>query len=214
MSTNKLVYLFIITAFVYLSTLSFVPYSLQYLVKVLPIIVLFSLAYLTLSGARRLYICAALFASGAGDVFLALPIANSFIFGLSAFLIAQMTYALCFVHFRKPQSATVGIKTAVFVLVVYGLLMAWLILPQTNEMLLPVSIYLAVIMLMGAAALLSNLSSWLSMGAISFIISDSILATSLFIGTFPFSGYLVMLTYYVAQFLLVLGMIQATRKVD
>ena len=65
---------------------------------------------------------------------------------------------------------------------------------------------------MGIAALLSKLHWHVAMGALFFVASDSILALSIFREPLPLSNYLVMATYYIAQYFIVFGLVQSKNK--
>jgi len=58
------------------------------------------------------------------------------------------------------------------------------------------------------AALRASKSKIVLYGAIAFIASDSILAINKFMVAVPAADYLVMITYYVAQFLIVYGFVK------
>jgi uncharacterized membrane protein YhhN len=58
------------------------------------------------------------------------------------------------------------------------------------------------------AALLSGLNVLVSIGALSFILSDSVLATGLFREPIIFSNYVVMISYYLAQYFIFIGLLK------
>lgn len=213
MLAKKLQTVFLITAITYLASLQFTPYSGQFIVKVFPIVVLLISSIYLLSDTRKIWIGSGILASGIGDILLALPIANSFIFGLTAFLIAQIIYAISFYKFRQPSQSKGVSKVMTVILIAYALAMGYFILPSTDDMLYPVAAYLTVITLMGISALTSSLNWKVSVGALFFIASDTALALSLFKSPHPFSSYIVMVTYYIAQLFIVFGMIDSQKRV-
>lgn len=196
---------FVVSAIIYLVSLGFAEYPYQYVVKVVPMLLLLGLCICHLHGAKRLLFSCAIVASATGDIYLALPIPNSFIFGLGAFLIAQIIYTYSFVHFRKPEKLTGMAKIMSFVIVCYSLCMGFYILPNTHDLFLPVTAYLTVITLMTVSAWLSNLSIALKVGALSFLLSDSLIAINMFKVPIVYSGFFIMLTYYAAQGLIIAG---------
>ena len=198
---------FILLSVVYLLSLSAAPYTGQFLVKVAPIVVLIAIAASQLEGKPRSLIVAALIASGIGDIFLALTIENGFIFGLGAFLIAQMIYSFTFIRHRTSEPVSTFRKTLAGLITIYAISMAVYILPDTGEMLIPVTIYLAVISIMGLSAIVGGLHPIAVLGALSFVASDSALALGMFKTPLPYSSFVVMITYYLAQFAIVKGMI-------
>lgn len=208
---NKLTLSFFILAIAYLASLSFTPYAGQFLLKVLPIVCLLAMVLSSLQGKLKWLMAGALLASGTGDVLLALPIGNSFILGLGAFLIAQLTYAITYFSHKSVSIDKLN-KAIVIAIAAFALLIGGYILPAANEMLLPVSIYLSVIALMAVAAWLSKFGVLVGFGALSFLASDAILATSIFKTPLPWSSFLVMFTYYLAQYLMVVGVIRSQQR--
>jgi uncharacterized membrane protein YhhN len=84
--------------------------------------------------------------------------------------------------------------------------MAIIMTPSLKEMAIPVYAYLTAITLMGIFAALRAAKNKLSLyGAASFIISDSIIAINKFMMPVPAVDYLVMVTYYLALFLIIFG---------
>ncbi|GLX78683.1 membrane protein [Thalassotalea insulae] len=206
-NNNQLNTLFGLTAIIYLISLSFSPYSLQFSLKALPILLLLVAVQRSSRCKDKTLLTLALIASGAGDVLLALPISNSFILGLGAFLIAQLVYTVSFIRARVNKPNKVRKIVAVLVLA-FAIAMAFYILPDTGELMVPVTVYLFVITCMGLCALLSGIHLWVAVGALSFISSDAMLALSIFKTPLPFSDQLVMLSYYLAQFFIINGMLK------
>ncbi|WP_367899324.1 lysoplasmalogenase [Leptospira sp. WS58.C1] len=139
-----------------------------------------------------------------GDSILAFP-DKYFVFGLGSFLIAQVAYSVSFswgnpVHFLR-----------LIPYVVFGASYFYWLLPGIAPALtIPVAVYVSAICVMGwrsAAREVSSRDRWLGiLGAISFIISDSIIALGQFTpNKLPFHGVWVMSTYYLAQFLIYLS---------
>lgn len=196
----------------YIITLSWAPYSGQFLIKVLPMLMILVIALSQLTGRLRWQMSLAVIASSFGDVFLALPIANSFILGLGSFLIAQFIYSVT--YFAKCDIANVAMwrKFMALVTVIFAVIMAVYLLPDTGEMKIPVAVYLTVVCAMGCSALLSALPVKVALGAISFVISDAILALGFFKTPLPLSDVWVMSSYYLAQYLMVQGVVEYQRS--
>lgn len=212
MPKNTLKIIFILLSTSYLISLFFAPYPLQYLAKVAPIVILLWCCQQYLSSFGRWTFSVAIIASGCGDVLLNLPLEQSFLFGLGAFLIAQLIYAISFYRFKAHAKLSSKQWLLVTAVVIYSLAMAFYILPSTGELLIPVTAYLLVITLMGMSAISSNLNIKVTVGALTFVASDSILSLSIFKNPLPFSDQLVMLTYYAAQFLIIFGVIDSQNK--
>lgn len=167
----------------------------------------------------KIWVVAALFFSWAGDVLLLFVErnANFFLAGLVCFLLAHIFYILLFHRIRAVE----GIRTRILLLVIVVAYYTGLIIllsPYLGDMKLPVRIYGIVISFMFMLALhmsfIKNKKAGYSMllGALLFILSDSLLAINKFYQPFELAGILVMLTYGLAQLLIVQGVIEYLRK--
>jgi uncharacterized membrane protein YhhN len=153
----------------------------------------------------------ALLLSWLGDVMLLFQDLNPlyFMLGLGSFLLAHITYILIF------KQSSEGFKPKMFtyatglLLAMYGVLLLLLMWTGLGDLMIPVIIYTAVIMTMGATALFRKASgaSFVLIGAMLFIASDSLLALNKFYQPYASAGFWVILTYILAQFLIVTGMI-------
>ncbi len=164
-----------------------------------------------------LLIQAGLFFSLIGDVALMFQHVDEFNFliGLGAFLIAQLCYAMGFLHnIMDTGPARSGLVSGVIAvaLVAYGYFFASALIPAVDEgIAIPVIIYAVAITLMGVAAAFrlgrTFLRSFLFtlVGALFFIASDSLLATNRFLEPLDHAAWSVMLTYALAQVLIVWG---------
>ncbi len=158
------------------------------------------------------WVPAALFFSWAGDVLLMFQekIHDFFLFGLTAFLIAHIFYIIFFHSVRFNAGISTRLVLFLPVMVYYAVLIFWL-LPGLGDMKIPVIIYGLVISFMLVLALhmqyLRNKTAGTLMasGAVLFVISDSILAVNKFYSPFPPAGAMIMLTYGIAQYLIVNG---------
>jgi uncharacterized membrane protein YhhN len=94
----------------------------------------------------------------------------------------------------------------IVILAIYALAIASIMTPSLKEMAIPVYFYLTAITLMGIfAALRTARNKFTIYGALSFIVSDSIIAVNRFMVPVPAVDYIVMVTYYLALFLIVYG---------
>jgi uncharacterized membrane protein YhhN len=159
-------------------------------------------------------ICVALLLSWSGDILLmGDPYASVFfILGLVAFLMAHIAYIAYFLntlsnkrsYFRQRPIMLLPVAAIVIEL----LNVLW---PSLGVMKLPVIVYALVIGTMCAAALwqykkLNNQASlWFIAGAVSFIISDSLLAINKFSHRIDDAGIYIMVTYCFAQYALAKG---------
>lgn len=148
----------------------------------------------------------ALVSSLFGDIFLMLTNENFFVPGLGCFLLTHVLYSWIFI-----KKATFKLLPTFGLLTAIGLFY-WLVLHKNipTNLLIPVVIYMIVISLMGVIlnSVRTNRQSvqpWLGIGALLFILSDSLIAINKFVVSIPFPTLLIMSTYGVAQFLITTG---------
>lgn len=135
-----------------------------------------------------------------------------FVLGLSAFLIAQIQYAFIFYQYRNTEKGRTGLT---LMLTIYLVGMTVLLYPYLDDMMIPVLAYLVVISIMGFFAIGSILPlKWAVLGALFFILSDSLIAINKFIYAVPFERVLVMSTYYAAQWMLIKGFLENNISTD
>ena len=125
-----------------------------------------------------------------------------FLPGLITFFFGHLLLIIAFRHIWRQQIP----KWVAFILLFYGALMAILLVGsqiKAGEIILAFAIlaYITVILIMGWHAIATRLPLAI-IGAIFFMISDSILAIDRFIEPLPFRDALVMGTYYFAQFMI------------
>lgn len=176
--------------------------------KALPIAILGAMALRHLEGLTRSLTLAALSFSALGDVLLEMDFPDQFIFGLGAFLLAQLIYAINFLRHADFRNRRSLIRIVPVILA--SIFLARLILPATGELAPAVLVYLLAIiaMALGAAAHRGN-STLLFVGAITFMASDALIALNKFIVPVPFADTAIMLTYYGAQFAILYGIRRA-----
>ncbi len=159
-----------------------------------------------------------------GDVFLLIPYRQDllFIFGLGAFLIAHLLYIMIF---RKLENSPEVRKHPNFIrqfifnlpILIAAALIYYIISPGLGGMKFPVIIYILTITTMAATARdrfskTNAQSFWLIfLGAISFMVSDALLAIQKFSFAIAYGQLWVMGTYGLAQYLLIEGIIKHRR---
>lgn len=185
-----------------------IPADWYWLFKIIPIVLLLQLALTRTAGKVRALLSLGLVLSAIGDVLLALE--GLFVQGLAAFLLAQITYTVLFLtHFSwQPRR----LPWAAFI-VIYALVCTLLIVPEAGDMQLPVIAYMIAISVMAIAAGFRNDNQflWVAMGALIFMVSDTLIAVSRFVSPFEYSGVAVMVTYYMAQLLICVGVVRHSR---
>jgi len=160
----------------------------------------------------------ALFFSWIGDV--VLLFANQgviyFIIGLVSFLIAHLFYIVLFSKLQKVTTIKYKRFIPLVLLYLFGLLsFLW---EKLGGMKIPVIIYALVISTMLLVAIKgyftwnSKSGKLLLIGAVFFVLSDSILAINKFYVTIYLSSFWIMSTYITALFLIVKGVLNLNSK--
>ncbi|WP_299134278.1 lysoplasmalogenase [uncultured Tenacibaculum sp.] len=152
-----------------------------------------------------------LFFSFWGDVFL-LDKEAFFVFGLGSFLLAHVIYIKITTGFLQKDLTAKMITSAIPFVLLFGCLL-YLIYDNLEEMLIPVIVYGVTIATFGASALLnyrqekSMANSWLLLGAIIFIASDSLIALNNFYEAKHLFDIAIIVLYIISQYLICKAMI-------
>ncbi len=204
----KLIFLTTISAFLYNYTNS-LSSRLKYIFKPLTTILVIAIAGFQQYESQNLYgylIIAGLVFSLLGDIFLMLP-KDKFVQGLASFLMAHIFYIVAFSSGFGPFLEIGYLIPAV----IYTSVFLWILLPKTGKMKIPVLIYALVLMIflwqaLGRFYYLGNQASlFIIIGAVLFVISDTILAYSRFIKNYSTSAALIHTTYWGAQVFIALS---------
>lgn len=143
-----------------------------------------------------------------------------FIIGLVAFLIAHIMFIVLFVN----QEALVIHKQQNFYWFGFGLVLLYLfgmlsvLLPKLGSLKLPVGIYAMTISLMlietikGYFNWQQKAKTFILIGAIFFVLSDSLLAFNKFYCAFSGATLSIMITYLIAQYSIVKGVLAINKK--
>lgn len=142
-----------------------------------------------------------------------------FIFGLVSFLIAHIIFILLFTKQEKENTSTNKLFWVGLIIVgIYLFGMLSLLYPSLGDLKIPVTVYAITISTMLLMAI-KGYFNWskpshltVLLGALIFVSSDSILAINKFHSELPKSGFLIMITYIVAQFLITKGIINLNKK--
>ena len=147
-----------------------------------------------------LFFTAGLALSFFGDLFLLFN--WGFLPGLGSFLLAHLFYII---SFKKKLQKRIS-KFWPIILSLYASILLVILFPYLKEMKIPVIIYAVVIATMMYNALKTHNRN-LIIGALLFLISDTLLSVYLFLQPLMILNLLVMATYILAQLFLVSGMI-------
>jgi uncharacterized membrane protein YhhN len=206
MTTIVLTILTIISAGIHLWGEYNGPAILIYLFKPLTMVFIISIATLAKRPPSNRYkyaVIAGLLFSMVGDVFLMLPM-DLFIAGLISFLVAHLIYIYAF---RSGRPWRIKFMP-VLLLAIYGVVIYSILLPGLNGMAVPVAVYVVVILTMAWQAwdqwdqARARWALLAFIGALLFVISDTVLALNRFGEPFQAARALTLSTYYSAQWLI------------
>jgi uncharacterized membrane protein YhhN len=151
-------------------------------------------------------IMAGLACSLVGDIFMMLR-PKRFTEGLASFLVAHLFYIAAFLSVLKFQFTL----WPLFPLILYVFIMMRILYPRLGKMKIPVIIYVLVIMTMARLAVERYLqvqeakTLLVLIGALLFVISDSLLATNRFARPFRQAQFFILSSYFAAQWLITMS---------
>ena len=140
-----------------------------------------------------------------GDLFLLFE--WGFLLGLGSFLMAHVFYII---SFKKKVQHQIW-KFWPIILSLYAAILLVFLYHYLNEMKIPVAIYAVVICTMMYGAIKTYRRN-LIIGALLFVISDTLLSVNLFVQSFLILNFLVMITYILAQWFLVKGILSSKKN--
>lgn len=156
----------------------------------------------------------ALFCSLLGDVFLLFENRSGifFILGLGSFLIAHVLFALTFIKKWNTNTPT-NFWWIALLLLSYGILLFVILKDNLGALKVPVILYIMGILAMVITAyrrkgnVPKSSFNLVFIGALFFVLSDSVLAIDKFMVAIPLSHIIVMGTYATAQYLITKGIL-------
>ncbi len=190
---GALLLLSIASGVTYMVTRGVQPFPGSVVIKALSMAPLAVLAFRVLRRIDRtsphgFILAAALMLSCAGDVFLHLSFRRYFVHALGAFLLAHVTYVVLFV---------------------YGVLMCSWLWTGLGRLAGPALAYAVAITAMVLSTILAGFSRpFVWIGALLFLISDSLIAAGRFMLTVPLIGLLIWPTYYLGQYGIAIGFLR------
>lgn len=212
---------FILVAGIQLISIVAAHAELRFMTKLLLMPVLALTVYFASDHPKKYFIIAALAFSFLGDLFLAIEDINPlfFIYGLLSFLIAHVLYIIFFTRLKTPGKSLLRTDPYIPVLVmIYGAGLIYLVYPSLGALKIPVIISAGII----CSMLLCTFYVYRMVGVITglqfvagaslFVISDSLLAINKFHDPLPFAGFLIMMTYCAAQYLIVRAFLTLENK--
>ena len=183
----------------YVASLAWHPYPLSYALKAVPALTLCALSAQRLHGRTRVLMVVAFLAAAAGDVFLDLDRTRYLPHGLGCFLVTQVAFTIAFLPWARFTPSRVPLVLALVAGEATLLAFAW---PNLGAMRVAVIVYLAALLAMTVTALMVRESRWLGIGALLFLVSDSLIGINRFIAPFPASTAIIV-SIYVASIVLI-----------
>ena len=179
----------------------------QPLLKALPILMLTLVSFRYLQG-KDAWLSAGLLLSACGDVVADVP-NGGFIPQVAFFAAAQFMY---FMVFRRESTRTHTRAVVCCLLMVYISFVGTQIFMSHQVpivVLAAIGVYLVVISCMAISAILrpKYYMAMLPIGAMLFVYSDSVIAWDRFVNDIAYSSAIIMLSYYLAQYLITFGYI-------
>jgi uncharacterized membrane protein YhhN len=170
------------------------------------------LAIAALRGNLKLFALALLF-SAAGDAFLAYDGERLFVPGLASFLATHVLYAVVFVLATKGAATPMTTARRVMLAVIPTFAVAYSVVlwPNLGALAIPVVLYIAAIVVMAMLSLRVRAIE-VPLGAVLFMVSDSLISLEKFLWQAAWIGPLVWITYALAQLLITRGMLTSTRQ--
>jgi uncharacterized membrane protein YhhN len=169
--------------------------------------------YIAAMGKSRIFLAGMAFAL-LGDVLLMFKSAGFFLAGLGCFLCMQVMYTITFL--QDHISSIRGIILKGLPVLIPSASVLCLLWEDLGGMKLPVLAYTTAISLMVISAIIRRTQvPWylpVVVGAVLFLISDTLIAISKFGNSFNGIGQVIMGTYMTAQYLIVRGMVEGDRR--
>lgn len=198
-------------AVVYLMTLAYAPYPGQFVPKALPILLLAAHAFAASTATYARWIAVGLVFSAIADMLLTRSDEAGFLAGVGVFGVAHVCYAIAFWQLR---SVNVGMVLRALPIAVAAVTMVLVLKPHLGSLAPAVFGYTGLIALAGLTAAALPATRWPAYaGMLLFMASDATIAFNRFVAAVPAADYLIMTTYYLAQFLIVAGTVGFTRRV-
>ncbi|SFE92910.1 lysoplasmalogenase [Flavobacterium xueshanense] len=222
MKSNVILNSFIGFSLVYLSFLFFGNENTAWFLKPFLLPFLLLAVYFQERFSTKKILLTALTLSWVGDIILMFADKGElyFIAGLIAFLLSHIFYIILFskqlkIYLKKSKIIFwVGVTAIAFYLIV----MMLILLPSLGDLKIPVFVYALTISIMLLFALKGFLNwqkpanSYILIGAIVFVASDSLLAFDKFYAPLQYSSLLIMATYLLAQYMIVIGILKLNKK--
>lgn len=188
-----------------LSQLFEFTYRFSFIIKITPMLCLIMLTIKHLHGSSRVLFTIGLLFCTVGDLLLDIDRINNFMFALIVYLIGHILYISVF---HKDIKYNNKYLIPIIFVIVYTIILGILLRNITFSLLIPVIIYLLVIAIMVISSFLVKDGNWVIWsGAALFMVSDTVIAINKFLIPIPRSTFFNIGLYYIAQILIVTGLL-------
>jgi uncharacterized membrane protein YhhN len=211
---RSLLLLSIASSVAYLATRLAQPFPGSVVIKALAMAPLALLAWRVLEKSGRIgdarILATALALSCVGDVFFHLGARRFFLHALVAFLLAHVAYIVLFTRSRpRPLRPAAGQLILAALVVIYGAIVCASLWTAFGRLLIPALVYACAITAMVVSAILAGFARpWVVIGALLFLISDSLIAAARFKMSAPLALALIWPTYYLGQYGIAVGFLR------
>lgn len=157
---------------------------------------------------RKWLLTIALVFSALGDALLAIDGEQLFVPALASFLATHLFYAAIFVSTAKLTLTRLPLWRIALLAIVplFAIVYTFVLWPHLGALTLPVTVYVAAIATMTMLSLRVPVAS-VPIGAVSFLVSDSLIALDKFLWREDWVGPAIWITYAVAQVSITLGLV-------
>jgi len=199
MNERKLLFtIYIICAAAFVLLLTIHPYPFSFVLKAIPTVLFAYLCFKYLKMPEKLFMGFGFICCTCGDIFLDFSRELYFIHALVSFLLGHALYTFGFLKRAQFKKGKIPFALAAFL---YTFIITLILLPSLGSFCIPVIVYILVITIMGiSAAFITGKSLGIYLGAMIFIVADSLIAINKFLVPFNYSTPIIISLYFIAQF--------------
>ncbi|MBB1518893.1 lysoplasmalogenase [Aquipseudomonas guryensis] len=200
-------FLALLLGYLYTALIPLQPYPLSWLLKPLPMLLFAWLVWRAHPGAAGRWLGLGFVAAAAGDFFLDYGNRDGlFIQALLAFLVNQVAFVAGFLLLGRGRSRRWLWSLPA---IAYAVGMTLWMLPSTGALQVPVAFYFACLLAMAlSAARVEERPGPLWLGAMLFVIADSLIGVNKFIQPFPHAVLVIVSCYFTGQALIAWGLLK------
>ena len=193
---------------------AFPPFAGRFILKASPILALALIVWNRRQSKQETLLFAGIIFHSLGDMLLDIDRAGLFLPALATFLCGHIFYILTF----KPdvslsRALSNANKILIAAILLFAVILGIILLPKLeSRLVIPVFIYMVAISTMTICTVLANYrTAWISLGAMSYLLSDAMIAVNTFVQPFSASALLIWPAYYLGQALIVWGFLYEKR---